>query len=906
MFTADRVTLPHNWNDYWGCRRYRHSCLHGEAKYECTFETDLSSCERAYLVFEGVGQYLTAEVNGQSVVSNRPAGKVTTTIDVTHAVARHGKNRLVVTCSHSSGIVDMPWICGGCSTAAGFCECAEPVGLFRTVRLDVTDEVRIAPFGVHVWGKEPFSTVTVDVEVSNDGASEAVRELAIRCAALGIDVSESVVVGSGERRTVRRELKVSSVRRWSAEEPNLYRFDVALSAEGHLDSASVETGFRTVSWPFRREDGDGRLFVNGKPTFLHGTCDADQLFGSNNAFGPEEIDARATLVHDTLGFNAIRDGHEPHDLRWGRNWDKLGLYWWPQFGTHVYYATDEFKRNYLMLLEQWVKERRNSPSVVLWGIQNESVMDPAFMREAVALVRRLDPLSSLQDRLCTSCNYGDGADWTVVQNWSGTYGGDLSRYGEEMAGPTQLLNGEYGAYRCLGFHGKFPEKFDSDGAWTEEQAAYILHQKLMQGWKNRHRICGHFQWLLFSHENPGRLGPDDGYRLIDKAGPVNNKGLLTMWGAPTAAFYAYAAYGRLLHEGKLDEWLGRPVEDMIAEGRRLLAPVKGAAPISLAGGPGRRYIYRLNCGGDEVVDACGQKWLADSTGFTRSWASDSEFAEEQLNPVLCSQGVVEEGVLNAKEADQEILSSYRWGRHRLRFDFRVRPKSDYLVEAWFVEPGGYGRMFDVAVNGVTVESRLDLPKDFGVRCAVRRAWHVCSDADGKLVVSFPRVQVAQAVVSAIAISEAASSPATTETLGVSGYPASAGLTWKELGAKVVGRTPESDNPKADERVRVPISAIRPIMDVSRSIFVLGLSDEYRIRFCARGCRKPTDVSWFMITPNDKRLIAQGEFRISGKKDVEVVEVPVGSFVNAGTYLIFTHPSDYTLVPEMTIQATDML
>lgn len=890
----ENVSVPHNWDGYRGIRWQGHGNMHGTATYARDFVCRPESGRRAFLVFEGVGTYLGVKVNGREICHHRPAGKVVTTLDVTDALSPNGTNELEVICEHPSEISDMPWICSGCSDSR--CEGPEPIGLFRMVRLMTTDEVRIEPFGVFVWSRDPLEEVHVETEIRNAGDSKAVRTVRIECPALDIGGKTVVTLEPGETKTVKSTYPLRNFRRWSAEEPNLYRFDVALLKDGSVtDAESVETGFRTVSWPFRRATKDRRLFVNGNPVFIHGVSETDHLFGASQCFGIEEIDARAKLVKETLGFNAIRDGHEPHDLRWGRNWDRLGVYWWPQFGTHCAFDNKAFLDNYRMLFKQWMKERRNSPSVVLWGIQNECVLDADFVREMTRFVHEYDPSSSLTDRLTTCCNYGDGADWLVVQNWSGTYGGDIEKYGEELATDLQLLNGEYGAWRHYGFREKLPPVFDAKGKWSEDHAAYILHRKLVQAWKKRDKLCGHYQWLLFSLEDPGRAGfVDDGYRRIDKAGPLNNKGLFTLWGAPTACYYLYRAYGDALKFDRMDEVIDLGLDEMIARGYALDCPRKDLPGVSLGGEKGRVYLYRLNCGGDEAVDAFGQKWLADSTFFTTSWSMDPAFAADKLNPILCSQGIVGEGVANAADGDQAVLSSYRWGREKLKFTFAVAPLSRYWIEAWFVEPGGYGRQFDVAVNGGVVERKMDLAGQAGPRGAVKRTWVCESDAEGRLVVSFPRVQVAQAVVSALAVSADSETANRTMPRQGLGYPANAGKTWAELGAEVVDRMPDAEVPSYTP----PSRPVRPIIRPSSwmvSCFSLPKSNPYVARFTVKKSTAPRDVWWIMVTVAGKRLIAEGGFKVPETSEPVTIDVPVEGFVNAGQYQIFVQSPDGTHV-----------
>ena len=110
------------------------------------------------------------------------------------------------------------------------------------------------------------------------------------------------------------------------------------------------------------------------------------------------------------------------------------------------------------------KERRNSPSVIMWGLQNESVLPKEFAEECVAIIRDMDPTATVQ-RVITTCNGGQGTDWNVVQNWSGTYGGDPDNYANELK--IQLLNGEYGAWRSLDFHAE--GDFEQDGPWVKTE-----------------------------------------------------------------------------------------------------------------------------------------------------------------------------------------------------------------------------------------------------------------------------------------------------------------------------------------------------------------------------------------------------------------------------------------------------
>ncbi len=163
MMPAKIVNIPHNWDDYYGYRQLTHGNLHGTAMYVKDFTADVKSGKRYFLRFEGVGTYATITVNGKDF-GRHPIGRTTLTLDVTDEL-KQGVNRLEVKAEHPEMIADMPWVCGGCSSEWGFSEGSQPLGIFRPVVLEVTDEIRIEPFGVHIWNDEKAANVFVETEL---------------------------------------------------------------------------------------------------------------------------------------------------------------------------------------------------------------------------------------------------------------------------------------------------------------------------------------------------------------------------------------------------------------------------------------------------------------------------------------------------------------------------------------------------------------------------------------------------------------------------------------------------------------------------------------------------------------------------------------------------------------------
>lgn len=534
------VNVPHNWDDYAGYRQLLHGNKHGNAWYTKEFDVPaINSDKRVFIRFEGIGTYATIFVNGKNL-GRHLGGRTTFTLDVTDHLKAGTKNTLSIKTEHPSLIMDMPWVCGGCSSEWGFSEGSQPFGIFRPVVMEVIDKVRIEPFGVHIWNKNT-NFLNMETEIKNYSNSvetiEFVSKLNNENGVAVFRLSDTIVLQPGETKIIKQTSpEIKNPYLWTTERPYLYQLASVIKRNGvTTDEITTHYGIRSASWPVFRNDGDNTFKLNGKPVFLNGVCEYEHMFGQSHAFSEEQIKARVEQIKNA-GFNAFRDAHQPHHLSYQNYWDQYGILFWTQFSAHIWYDTPEFRENFKKLLRQWVKERRNSPSVVMWGLQNESVLPEDFAKECSDIIREMDPTAG-SHRVITTCNGGSGTDWNVVQNWSGTYGGNPDNYANELK--FQLLNGEYGAWRSIDLHTE--GKYEQNGIWSENRMTLLMEQKIRLAESVRDSIVGQFQWIYNTHDNPGRRQPDEGYRIIDKIGPVNYKGLVTPWDEPLDVYYMYRA-----------------------------------------------------------------------------------------------------------------------------------------------------------------------------------------------------------------------------------------------------------------------------------------------------------------------------------------------------------------------------
>jgi beta-galactosidase len=746
------IQVPHNWDDYHGYRRLLHGNLHGDAVYKKAITLKQSKTgKRFFLYFEGVGSYTTVFLNNKKA-GEHIGGRTTFTLDVTDIIKTDGsKNELLVKASHPANIKDLPWVCGGCSDERGFSEGSQPLGIFRPVHLIVTNDVRIEPFGVHAWADIQDTETSLWVNTTFKNYSLKKRNVIVSNQL--IDASGKLIAQFTTTHVVPiREndsaavwsigIRVNNPVLWSVENPYLYKI-ITLIKENNvvIDKAETDFGFRTINFKTLSH----QFTLNGKSVFINGIAEYEHLLGQSHAFSNEQITARMKWIQ-SAGFNAFRDGHQPHNLLYGKLCNQKGILWWTQLSAHVWYDTKEFRDNFKTLLREWVIERRNDPSVILWGLQNESKLPKDFAEECTALIRSLDPTASSQ-RLVTTCNGGEGTDWDVPQNWTGTYGGNPATYGEDLK--KQILVGEYGAWRTIDLHTE--GGFVQNGILSEDRMTQLMEQKIRLAENVKDSVAGHFFWLLTSHDNPGRVQGGEGLRELDRIGPVNYKGLLTPWEEPTDAFYMFRSnYADKNKEPMVyivshtwpNRWMTPGIKDSIyvysnCDEVELFNDVNGSSlgrkknngigthfqwdsadikynVLSAVG-----YVDGKIAATDVIVlnhlpqspnfkdftdryaavlkpqkdykyvyrINCGGPDYTDEYG--NRWQADNNFATSwtkdfpELPTNIASQRRTFSPIKNTK--DWKLFQTFRYGKDKLKYELDV-PDGEYIVELYFIEP----------------------------------------------------------------------------------------------------------------------------------------------------------------------------------------------------------------------------
>jgi beta-galactosidase len=168
-----------------------------------------------------------------------------------------------------------------------------------------------------------------------------------------------------------------SIKKWSAETPDLYSLVISLKSMNGTVSECVSSkiGFRKV------EIVNSQLLVNGVAIHIKGTN-----MHEHNEITGHVID-EATILKDirmmkSNNINAVRTSHYPQQELWYEMCDKYGLYLIDEadIESHgVGYNKDitladkpEWAAAHLDRMQRMVERDKNHPSVIIWSMGNEA------------------------------------------------------------------------------------------------------------------------------------------------------------------------------------------------------------------------------------------------------------------------------------------------------------------------------------------------------------------------------------------------------------------------------------------------------------------------------------------------------------------------------------------------------
>ena len=376
-----QVNVPHDWSiegpfsaNYGSGNGYAPG---GLGWYRKHFQIDSAQKGRLVTIeFDGVYDYSEVWINGV-FVGARPYGYSSFAYDLTPYLKFGRDENIVAVRVDHSRFADSRWYTGS--------------GIYRHVRLCVTDKLHIAHWGTYVTTPEVSdSNAVVRVETTVENATAGKQSFTVESDLLAPDgqvvasSTASQAAGTGTSQTVVQKIRVSQPQLWSLDAPALYTLRSRLkSGEIIVDETTTPFGIRTAI--FNPNKG---FLLNGQPLKLKGVCIHEDAGCLGVAVPDKMLERRLRLLKE-IGVNAIRTSHNPPAPELLEMCDRLGLLVKDE-------AFDEFTpskkkwvsgRNnglpsrfgYAELFNRWsvtdisdmIRRDRNHPSIILWSIGNE-------------------------------------------------------------------------------------------------------------------------------------------------------------------------------------------------------------------------------------------------------------------------------------------------------------------------------------------------------------------------------------------------------------------------------------------------------------------------------------------------------------------------------------------------------
>lgn len=304
-----------------------------------------------------------------------------------------------------------------------------PGGLWQPVELLRVPAVRIER--VFVTATRTSRSVHANISISNDTGKPATAQVSLAVSAatggpvIARERRELVIPEKGG--SFAFEQVLTSMHEWTPADPFLYRVAINVQTGGMQDTQNVPTGFRELV--FR----DGYFRLNDKRIFLRGTHSVGHFpIGQHVPHDPELL-RRELIYVKAMGFNMVR---------WlGRTMFPQQLDLCDELGLMVYEESygswgwrdppqAEMARRFDSGVREMILRDRNHPSLVIWGLLNETVANSVY-RHAVQMLPLVRSVDSSRMVFLSSGRW-DG-EWSVgsISNpgsseWAPSLGGEAA------------------------------------------------------------------------------------------------------------------------------------------------------------------------------------------------------------------------------------------------------------------------------------------------------------------------------------------------------------------------------------------------------------------------------------------------------------------------------------------------
>ena len=253
-------------------------------------------------------------------------------------------------------------------------------GIYRNVTLISRPPVHVRDFQVltPLDGEYRNATLKLAIKIRNLGSRPANGSLEARLTALrGAPMASKWTVAANSETAIELRQPVTNPKKWSAEEPNLYKLILNLkdSAGRVIESIPCNIGFRTSEIK-----GDQILF-NGRKIYLKGV-DRHEFDPDRGYYMTRERMLQDVRLMKRNNINAVRTSHYPNDPEWYALCDRFGIYVLDEadIESHGYGANErqrisegeDYTENHVDRVSRMVERDKNHPSIFAFSLGNEA------------------------------------------------------------------------------------------------------------------------------------------------------------------------------------------------------------------------------------------------------------------------------------------------------------------------------------------------------------------------------------------------------------------------------------------------------------------------------------------------------------------------------------------------------
>ena len=285
-------------------------------------------------------------------------------------------------------------------------------GIARSVELVARDRAHLEDVRVTTGLDADYRDAVLAVETRT---TPQVRSLALTLRdAAGAEVASGTLKPRDGAASA--ELDVAGPAKWSAEEPNLYTLEIAVSDGRRVTETVTQcVGFRSV------EIRGGQLLVNGQPVLIKGADrhEMDPLKGY--AVSRERMIEDIRIMKE-LNINAVRTCHYPNDPQWYDLCDRYGLYVVDEanveshgmgYGESTLAKNPAYAKAHVERSSRMVLRDKNHPSVIVWSLGNEAGMGPNF-EASYRWVKEYDASRPVQYEQAIGYKTEEGSPYTDI------------------------------------------------------------------------------------------------------------------------------------------------------------------------------------------------------------------------------------------------------------------------------------------------------------------------------------------------------------------------------------------------------------------------------------------------------------------------------------------------------------